>query len=159
MLYIFSFLNTICYFLMLINTWQSCMSNWQGMSPIWSISISFVYTELLVWAFPQSHRVNLMYCLKSSLLLAFSFLLVCMVDQIQMCPSSISPLGLFHGIIFNIERLKRGTNTTVPMATKFGRFVTYQEGLSPIKSHAPLIEWSCEITNIYISTITMPLAT
>ena len=31
---------------------------------------------------------------------------VCMVDQTQMSPSSISPLGLFQGIKYNIERLK-----------------------------------------------------
>ena len=29
-----------------------------------------------------------------------------MVDQTQMSPSSISPLGLFQGIKYNIERLK-----------------------------------------------------
>ena len=28
-----------------------------------------------------------------------------MVEPTQMCPSSISPLGLFQGIIFNIEKL------------------------------------------------------
>ena len=40
----------------------------------------------------------LIYCLKSSLLLAFCFLFVCMVDQTQMCPSCMSALGLFQGI-------------------------------------------------------------
>ena len=32
-----------------------------------------------------------------------------MVDPTQMCPSSILPLGLFQGIIGNIERLKEDT--------------------------------------------------
>ena len=38
------------------------------------------------------------------------------------------------------------------MATKLGRVVTYHE-LSPIKSHNPLITWSC------ISTTTVPIVT
>ena len=33
-----------------------------------------------------------------------------------------------------------------PMATKFGRMVTYLDGLLPIKSHDSLIMWSCKIT-------------
>ena len=31
-------------------------------------------------------------------------------------------------------------------ATKLDRMVTYSDGLSPLKSHEPLITWSCEIT-------------
>ena len=89
-----------------MNTWHFYLLNWQRVGHVWVIIISFVYTELLVWAFPQSLRFNLAYCLKSSLLLAFCFLLLCIVDQTQMCPSSILPLGLFQGIICNIERLK-----------------------------------------------------
>ena len=54
----------------------------------------------------QSHKLNLTYCLKSSLLLAFWFLFVCMVDQTQMYPSFISPLELFQGIICNIHSVK-----------------------------------------------------
>ena len=77
-----------------MNTWQFHLSNWQGVGPVWAMSISFVYTGLLVGAFSQSHKLNLTYCLKSSPLLAFCFLLVCMVDQTLMCFSSISPLGL-----------------------------------------------------------------
>ena len=42
--------------------------------------------------------------MKSSLLLAFCFLLVYMVDQTQICTSSILPLGLFQDIKCNIER-------------------------------------------------------
>ena len=34
----------------------------------------------------------------------------------------------------------------MPIATKLGRVVTYHEGLPPIKSHDPLITWSCKIT-------------
>ena len=94
---------------MLMNTWEFHLSNWQGVGPVWVISVSFVYTGLLVLAFPQSHRLNLNYCSKFSLLLAFSFLFVCMVDQTQMCPLSFSPSGLLQGIKYNIERLKGGT--------------------------------------------------
>ena len=89
-----------------MNTRHFYLLNWQRVGHVWVIIISFVYTELLVWAFPQSLRFNLAYCLKSSQLLAFCFLLLCIVDQTQMCPSSILPLGLFQGIIRNIERLK-----------------------------------------------------
>ena len=79
-----------------------------GMGPMWGISVSFLYTGLLVWAFPKS-QLNLAYGSKSFLVLAFCFLFVCMTDPTQMYPSSISPLGLFQGIICNIERLKSGT--------------------------------------------------
>ena len=75
------------------------------MGPVWAICVYFVYTGLLIWAFPQVHRLNLTYCLKSSQLLAFCFLLVCMIDYpTQRCPSLILPLGPFQGIICNIER-------------------------------------------------------
>ena len=77
---------------------------------MWAISGSFVYTELLGWEFPHSQRVNLTYCLKSCLLICFPCF--CMVDQTKMCPSFISPLGIFQEIICNrkiicnIKRLK-----------------------------------------------------
>ena len=99
----------IFHFLMLMNIWQFHLLAWQGVGCGWAIFISFIYTELLVWAFSQSYSLNLTYCLKSSLLHAFCFLLVSMVDQTQMCPSSILSLGLFQGIICNIERLKGGS--------------------------------------------------
>ena len=70
---------------------------------------SFVYSTLLVWAFSQWHRFSLTYYSKFYLLLAFCFLFVSMVEQIQMFPLSIPPLGLFKGIICNVERLKEGT--------------------------------------------------
>ena len=79
------------------------------MDPKWAISISFVYTGLFVWAFSQLHRLSFTDCSKSSLSLAFCFQFVCMVDPTQMCPSSVSPLGLFQGITWNIEWLKDGT--------------------------------------------------
>ena len=82
--------------------------SWQVVSSVWAISIFFVNTGLLVWAIPQSHRLNLTCCFKSCQLLAFCFLLVCMVDQTQIFPSSISPLGLFQRIC-NFERQKGGT--------------------------------------------------
>ena len=77
---------------MIMNTWQFHLLNWQGVGPLWVISFSFVYTGLLVWTFLQWHKLNLIYCLKSFLLLPFCFLLVWMVDQTQMYPSPISPL-------------------------------------------------------------------
>ena len=91
-----------------MNIWQFHLLAWQGLGCGWAIFISFIYTELLVWAFSQSYSLNLTYCLKSSFLHAFCFLLVSMVDQTQMCPSSILSLGLFQGIICNIEGLKGG---------------------------------------------------
>ena len=92
-----------------MNTSQFLLSNWQGLGLVWAISNSFVYTTLLVWAFPQSHRLNLNYSSKSFLLLAFCFVFVCMVDQTQMCSSSISLSRLLQGIICIIERLKGET--------------------------------------------------
>ena len=93
---------------MLMNIWQFNMLNWQGVGPVRAISISFVYTRLLVSPFPLSHKLNLTYCLKSSLLLAFLFLFVCMINKTQMYPSSISPLALLQGIIPNSEKAERG---------------------------------------------------
>ena len=84
-----------------MNTWQLHLSNWQGVGPVWAISISFVYIGLLIWAFLQSHKLNLTYCLKSSVTCILPS--VCLVDQTQMYPSSISLLGLFQGIICNIH--------------------------------------------------------
>ena len=65
------------------------------MGHVWVISVSFVHSALLAWAFPAS-----------SLLLAFYFPFVYMVDQTQMYFTSVSPLRLFQGIICNTERLK-----------------------------------------------------
>ena len=56
-----------------MNIWQFHFLSWWGVGPMQSISIFFFFffnTKLLVWAFPQSHRLNFTYCLKSFLLLA-----------------------------------------------------------------------------------------
>ena len=34
-----------------MNTWQFHLWNWQGTIFVWAVSVSFVYTGLLVWAF------------------------------------------------------------------------------------------------------------
>ena len=117
----FLVLNTNLYFL-------HHLSNWQGVGPVWAISVSFVYTGLLVWAFLQWHKLNLYYCLNSSLLLAFCSLFVCIVDQTQMYLSSISPLGLFQKIIVWTPShfwkiIKGGSNFLVKMG------VAHTEGL------------------------------
>ena len=44
----FLILNTILYFLLLMNTWQFNLSNWQEVVLIWAISVSFVYIGILV---------------------------------------------------------------------------------------------------------------
>ena len=90
-------------FVLEVNTWQFNYSNSQGVGPVCTNSVSFVYTELLVWALLQSDKLNLTYCLKSVLLLPFCFQFVCMVYQTRMCPLSFSPLRLFWGIICNIH--------------------------------------------------------
>ena len=90
---------------MLINTWKFHLLNWQrGAS-------GEVYLRLfcLHWItclnIPTVRRALSYILLMSSLLLAFCFLLVFMVDQIQMYPSSISPLGLFQEIVCNIHNV------------------------------------------------------
>ena len=45
----------------------------------------------------HSHTGLILLIARNILLLAFCFLFVCMVDQTQVCPSSISPLRLFGG--------------------------------------------------------------
>ena len=71
----FLILNTILYFLMLMNICHFHLSNWVGVGPVRLISISFDYTGLLVWGFLQPHKLNITCCLKSFLLLAFCSLL------------------------------------------------------------------------------------
>ena len=72
------------------------------------ISVSFVYTGLLVRAFPHLHRLNLTYYSKPSAPLAFWFLIICMIDPTEIClsPISLELLELFQGIVCNNERLK-----------------------------------------------------
>ena len=93
---------------MLMNAWQFHLSNWQGFGLVQTIYISFVYTELLAWAFPQSHRLNI---IVGNLPVTCILLSGCLYNwsNSNVSPSSCSPLGLFQGIIFNIERLKWGT--------------------------------------------------
>ena len=71
----FHILNTILYFLMLMSICHFHLSNWVGVGPVRPISVSFYYTGLLVWGFLQPHKLNITYCLKSFLLLAFCSLL------------------------------------------------------------------------------------
>ena len=85
---IFLIFDTILCFLMLLNTCQFHSLNWQGVHPVWAIFISFVYRGLLVWAFLESHMINLIYYFKSSLSVV--------LDQTQMHHSSISPLDCFR---------------------------------------------------------------
>ena len=68
----------------------------------------FCLHRIICLNIPTVTQAYLTHSLKSSLLLAFCFLFVCTVDQTQMYPSSISPLGLFQRIICNTERLKGG---------------------------------------------------
>ena len=71
-----------------------------------AISISFIYTGLLVSEHSHSYT-TLILLIACNLPCYLHFaLFVCMVDQTQMQLSSISPLGLFEGIICNVERLK-----------------------------------------------------
>ena len=51
----------------------------------------------------------------------------------------------------------------MPIATKHGRAVNYHDGLTPIKSHDPLITWFWEITQkifkYYVFTTKVTVAT
>ena len=89
-----------------MNFWQLYLLNWQGLRPVWVIFVSsFVYKGLLVWAFPQLHRLKFTCCWKSQIL-PFCFLLVWLIKLKMSPPPPISQLGLFQGIICNTERLK-----------------------------------------------------
>ena len=111
-----------------MNNWQFHLSNWQGVGPVWAFSFSFVYTGLNVWAFIQSQKLNLTYCLNSSLLLTFCPLIVCMAHQSQMYPLSISPLGLSQGIICNIPSVTLSLLSPPPSPLAEG-------GLEFLKNH------------------------
>ena len=75
-----------------MNIWQFNSLNWIGVHPVWPIFVSFVYKGVFAWAFLESHKINLFYYFKCSLLLV--------PDQTQMQPSSIS-LRLFQEIKYN----------------------------------------------------------
>ena len=76
------------------------------------IFIFFVYSGLFVAVFPHLHGLNLTYCSKSSLLLAFCFLFVYVTGITEICTSLLSLLELFQGIICLIERMKEGSVST-----------------------------------------------
>ena len=112
--------------------------------PVWAISVSFVYTGLLVWALIQPHKLNLTYYFKSSLLLVFCSMHICTVDQSQMYPSSISPLGLFQGIICNIHSvnplLKFSKNEEVTLPHGF-TFLFIRHFIGAILSEKSCQKW------------------
>ena len=90
--------------LLMLWTQGSHFSNCLGTCPLWAISASFVYSDLLVKAFI---RHNPTYYSKSSPLLPFCFLFICMTYPTQICPSPISLelSELFQGIKCNNEML------------------------------------------------------
>ena len=64
-----------------MNTRQFHLSNWEELGPVWAISVSYVYTGLLVWVFPQLQRgLILLIARNLSCYLHFA-LYLCMVDQ------------------------------------------------------------------------------
>ena len=112
-----------------MSTWQFHLVNLQGLCPVWTISISFVYKVLLVWVFLQLHKLNLTYCLKSSLLLPFCFLFISTVDQNQIYPSSLIHLtiiGLFQEIICNIHSVV--PNPPSLLIGRFGFLKNHRKG-------------------------------
>ena len=60
----------------------------------------------------------------------------------------LTQMGLIKQMLLtSLENIKTLYSTTrVSMATNLGRMVTYLDGILPIKSHDPLITWSCKIT-------------
>ena len=70
---------------MLMNNWQFYLSNWQCVGSMWVISISF-FTMNYLSAHSYSHRLNLTYYLKSSLLLAFCFSLFVWLIKLKCVP-------------------------------------------------------------------------
>ena len=57
------------------------------------------------------HWLKLTYYSELHLSLAFCFIYIYMIGLTEICPSLISLLYLFQGIICNIERLKRGSES------------------------------------------------
>ena len=94
---------------MLIDTCQFHLSNWQEVGPMWAILI-FVYTELLAYAFSQSHRLDLIFCLKSFPSLTFCFLLVCMV-KLKCVPHPSHYKDCFRGSYVILPGWKGGDGT------------------------------------------------
>ena len=75
---------------------------WEGLGPLWTLSVSFVYTKWLVWAYFYS-PTSLILLLEIFHVIFILLSSVCMVDQTQIYPSSISLLELFQGIVYNIH--------------------------------------------------------
>ena len=94
---------------MLMNTWQFHLWNKQGVGPMWTISISFLFTVNHLSEHSHSHTgLILLIVWNLHCYLHFAFCLFVWLIKLK-CLSSISPLGLFQGIIHNIEGLKGGT--------------------------------------------------
>ena len=71
--------------------------------------LHFFCLQRITWLrIPTVIQTYLTYCLKSSLLLAFCFVSLYMVDQTQLYPLSISLLALFQGMIYNLHSVYRG---------------------------------------------------
>ena len=102
----FLVLNTISYLLMLMNTSQLHLFNWQGLGLMRVISISFVYTGLLVRAFPQSHNLSRTYRWKSSLLLAFCFLCVWLI-KLKSSPHVSQQRPLFKSCLWQYLLIRK----------------------------------------------------
>ena len=68
-----------------MNTWQFHLPIWYRIGLVWAISGSFIYSGLLIRAFPHLQTINLTYCTKSSLLLAFCILFNCITNLNQIC--------------------------------------------------------------------------
>ena len=82
-----------------MDIWYFHLSNSEGRVPC-GLSTFLLYTQDCLSNHSYSHTSLISSLLKnSSLLLAFCSLFLHMVEQIQTYPSSISPLGLFYGII------------------------------------------------------------
>ena len=88
------------YFIFLVmDIWYFHLSNGKGRVSC-GLSPFLLYTQDCLSKHSYSHTSLISSLLKNSaLLLAFCSLFLRMVEQIQTYPSSISPLGLFHGII------------------------------------------------------------
>ena len=68
-----------------MNTWQFHLLNWQWLRLVRVISVSFIYTVLLVITFLQSHKLNVTFCLWPPYYL-HSALFACVVDKTKMSP-------------------------------------------------------------------------
>ena len=74
----------ILYFLMLMNTWQFHLWNWQVVDPAWDTS--FICLHWITCLSFLSHTNLILLIAWNLLLLEFCFLFVCIIDQTQMYP-------------------------------------------------------------------------